>query len=264
MNSEDLSPASKCETGTCPSDFGLERHRLGEASGSAEGRLIAAHLAGCGSCTDRLIDLGLPPPRFSLDEVWQAARGGEVGKRPVRRRVLTQVAAVAAFATVCLAALAIFRAPSGPPADLIKGGAWNLTVIAKLRGREEVAPVSSGVRLAEGDRLRFEVSTAWARGFAAIISLDSSGAVSAVAPVDGEALEVRGGQRRLVAGAVELDSSTGSERIELVGCPRPFAMADLLMTARAELSRQGGDLRKLGVIQPGCHAVTFWIEKASR
>jgi hypothetical protein len=124
--------------------------------------------------------------------------------------------------------------------------------------------VSSGVRLAEGDRLRFEVSTAWARGFAAIVSLDSVGAVTALAPADGEALEVRGGQRRLLSGAVELDSSTGSERIDLVGCPRPFAIADLLMAARAELTRQGGDLRKLGVLQPGCQGETFWIEKAAR
>lgn len=264
MKSDDLIRPHGGELDACPSEFRLERHRLGESAGTTEARLVAAHVARCPSCTDRLVDLGLPPPEFPLDAIWEAVRGGGVGKRPARRRPRTQAAAVAAFAVVALVALAIVRGPSRPSADLSKGGAWSLTVIAKLRGGDEVAPVLSGVRLVEGDRLRFEVSTAWPRGFAAIVSLDSAGAVSALAPTDGEAIEVRGGQRRLLAGAVELDSSRGSERIELVGCPRPFAIADLLMAARAELTRQAGDLRKLGPLQPGCLGETFWIEKASR
>ena len=269
-----LSRQGAVQGGDCPSEFGLERYRLGETAGSEDGRLVAEHVAHCPSCSERLAEMSVAPPRFPMDAVWQAARGeGEAeqgaplrsgGKRPAGRRALIQGFAVAAFATVAIVALSLFRAPPRPPVDLLKGGAWNLTVIAKARGREEVTSVSSGVRLREGDQLRFEVSTAWARGYAAVIGLDSAGAVSALAPSDGLAIEVRARQRLLLSGAVELDASAGAERIELVGCERQFPIPTLLAAARAELTRQGGDLRKLGPLQPGCHHETFWIEKAPR
>ena len=95
----------------------------------------------------------------------------------------------------------------------------------------------------------------------AILSLDSAGVVSSLAPAEGQAIEVQAGQRGLLDGAVELDEAMGPERIELVGCRRAFSVAELAAAARESLARQNGDPSKVGVLAPGCHQETFWIEK---
>jgi hypothetical protein len=266
-----MNPAREQEV--CPSEFALDRLRLGEAAESAAGHATADHVHGCASCADRLAALSAAPPPFPLDAVWRAARevDGLERKRSARhgdrRAYWTWLIRGFAFATVAVVGLvAAGRLIPGaqPPADLVKGGPWRLTIIAKKRGQEEVAHLASGTRLSPGDRLRFEVSTSWTRGYVGVIGLDSHGVVSVLAPADGQTIEVRGGQRLLLDGAVELDQSIGPERIDLIGCRQQMPVAMLADAARAALQRQGGDLRKVGPLASGCHQETFWFEKVAR
>jgi hypothetical protein len=261
------------EEGACPSEFALERLLLGEAAESEAGRATADHVDHCASCTDRLAVFSADPPPFPLDAVWRAAReatGRErrlPGARPARRTYWTWLIrgfAVVGTATIALVAAGRLIPRVQPPADQVKGGPWGLTVIARKHGREEVTRLASGSRLSPGDRLRFEVSTNWTRGYAGVIGLDAHGVVSILAPADGPTVEVRGSQRLLLDGAVELDESIGSERIDLIGCRQQMPVAALADAARVALQRQGGDLRKVGQIAAGCHQETFWFEKAVR
>jgi hypothetical protein len=247
--------------------------RLGETAESSAGRATEDHIERCASCADRLARLLAAPPPFPLDGVWQAARAADGRARylpapRVDRRGhwawLIRGFAMAGVATVALVAAGRLIPRGQPQADLVKGGPWGFTVIAKKHGQEEVTRLASGSRLSSGDRLRFEVSTSWTRGYVAVIGLDSHGVVSILVPADGQTVEVRGSQRLLLDGAVELDESIGPERIDLVGCRQQMPVATLADAARAALQRQGGDLQKVGLIAAGCHQETFWFEKAAR
>jgi hypothetical protein len=239
----------------CPSEFGLERLRLGELTDTQASTDMLTHVAQCVTCTGRLAELGEPPPPLALDEVWAAAGGG-------RRRRAWGWAAVGLAAAAALVLL--LRPARRTDHDLIKGGPWSLLVLVRGEGGR-VAAVPSGARLSPGDQLRFEVLTTWARGYVALISLDSANAVTPLYPPGGGASpEIRGGRRVLLDGAVELDQTLGSERIELLGCRQPVAMATLIASARAALTRAGGDLQKVGELAPGCHRETFWIVKVKR
>jgi hypothetical protein len=259
--------------GACPSEFALESLRLSEAAGSKARRAIGDHVDHCAACTDRLAALSAAPPPFPLDAVWREVReasGREErrpGARPARRAYrawLIRGVAVVGTATLTLVAAGRLVPRVQPPADLVKGGPWGLTVIAQRHGWHEVTRLASGARLSQGDRLRFEVSTSWTHGYAGVISLDSRGVVSILAPTDGQTAEVRGSQRLLLDGAVELDESIGSERIDLIGCRRPMPVTALADAARTALRGQHGDLRKVGQIAPGCHQETFWFDKVAR
>lgn len=280
MNTRDVTGkyvTGKDATERCPSDFGLERLRSGELGGSQAGRDTAAHVANCVSCTARMATFAAAPPAFPLDAVWRTAHGPAASGLPAREEARARLPddqrrsrfalpfslTFTAAAAIVAAAVMILR--PAPPRDvnILKGGPWSLTVIAKPRGQSEVARIVSGARLAGGDRLRFEVSTTLAHGHLAIISLDSAGVISPLVPsrADGTTVEVPGGRHVLLDGAVELDLTAGPERIELVGCPRALSMAEVATDAREALARAGGDLRKLGPIAPGCHQETFWIER---
>ena len=258
------------DIGDCPSDFGLERWRLGELDGSPTAHATARHVEHCPMCATRIAAMAEPPAPLPLDAVWQSAHRAGRGEnrglaptpmvRPRRARVLAGLSVVLTAAAV----VALWLQRPAPRADVVKGGPWTMKVLVKRRGKEDVAPVSSGVRLAAGDRLRFEASTTWSVGYAAIIGLDSLGVVSALVPSGGQAIEIAGGRPVLLDGAAELDDAPGSERIDLLACPRRMAVTSLVAQARAALARGGGNLRKLGQMAPGCYQETFWIEKVAR
>jgi hypothetical protein len=210
---------------------------------------------------------GAPPP-FPLDAVWQAAHAKAepsltppLAEASASRRHLIGPIVLTFTAAVAVAAAAIMILRPARPTDLVKGRPWTLTVIAKRHGSLEATRASSGVRLAAGDRLRFEVATTLTPGYVAILGLDSAGVVTPLVPADGDTVEIRDGGRMLFDGAVELDQTAGPERIELLGCPRSAPVATLAAAAREALKTAGGDLRKVGQIAPGCHQETFWIEK---
>lgn len=258
--------------GACPSEFSLERLRHGELNGSEAGQAVSHHVAHCASCTTRLAGFAAAPPPFALDAVWRTALAtGQLQGRPPARPTagfrwpafVRRLALGSAFTVAAVTAALALRLQPAPPTDLIKGAAWGLTVIAKTRTARDAVPIASGTRLVAGDRLRFQVATTWPVGYVAIISLDSTGAVSPLVPTEGDTVQVRAGRPTLLDGAVELDDAKGPERIELVGCPRPMAAAQLVAVASATLARAGGDLHKMGPIASGCYHATFWIEKAT-
>ena len=80
-------------------------------------------------------------------------------------------------------------------------------------------------------------------------------------PAGGQALEVKRGRRVLLDGATELDQTVGNERIELLACWAPILVEKIVEDARHVLARAGGDLHRVGTIEPGCDQETLWIEK---
>jgi len=256
----------------CPSEFAIERWRQGErgvapATESIPLDDVAAHVRGCASCAAHVEDLAAPPPPIDLDAIWAAAEGAAphratkpaAAARPRtwnRRRLATAFVPLMAAAAVTLV---WWRAR---PRDLVKGhGEWALRVLVKVHGRETIAEVTSGVRLAAGDQLRFETWTSWSRGHVALLGLDASGVVSAWAPTQGPTIEIPGGRHFLMDGAIELDDTLGPERVELVGCRQPRQISVLVAEARRALERAHGDLQALAPFAAGCHQQTFWIDK---
>lgn len=260
--------SSNQELGRCPSEFTLERLRVRELDGSHAGNALAAHVALCASCASRLSELSMPPPAFPLDQVWHAARGGPRSPATYTRlrhwrQILGRRLALPFVGATMMtaAAVALFWPSAIVTQDLAKGGPWGFTVLVKRQDQQQVVRMASGAHLSPGDRLRFEVSTSWPVGYAAIVSLDSAGVVSMLAPAAGRAVEIRRGPPVLLKDAVELDQTMGPERIDLVGCPQPIAVATLAAAARQALARQEGNLRQVGAFASGCHQETVWIEK---
>jgi hypothetical protein len=146
------------------------------------------------------------------------------------------------------------------PDALIKGGAWQLGVIAKARDGS-LRRLDPGAPLSPGDRLRFEVFTNWSKADVVLVMLDSAGKVSRLAPAAGRSLSISGGQRILLDEAVELDGALGSERIVLVACDRAMDVSDVVASARRALAAARGDPRQVDSLGTGCHEETFWITK---
>jgi hypothetical protein len=237
----------------CPSEFLLERLRHGEVERTPA---QAGHLASCDSCRARLGELDAPPPPLDLRNVREAAQD-----RPLlpgwlfQWRWLPLVGVSAALVLV----FALRR-----PDTLIKGGApFTLSIIARTPDGT-VQRVDPGARLRGGDQLRFEVATTWPRAEVALISLDGRGVVSPLVPAAGNTAAISGGQRVLLEGAVELEDNVGPERVVLVACERPMAVAAVLDAARAALARAGGDPRRVTELGTGCHEESIWMEKVSR
>jgi hypothetical protein len=228
----------------CPSELTLERLRQGELA-VAEAQPLESHARDCLACRRRLEELQAPPPALPAP-------------LPVRRPFSAPLAA--GLGALAAAGLSLWLRPA--PDTQTKGPPWSLQVIA--RGQDgRVTRVDPGAPLAPGDRLRFEVSTSWPEGHVALVSFDGAGQVSALV-AESSTVAVRGGQRTLLPGAVELDASRGPERILLVGCGRPRSLDDVMASARRALERAGGDPRRVGALDLGCHEEAFWINKVPR
>lgn len=241
---------------SCPSDFTLERLRQRELVGPAADA-ASGHVGGCVSCGGRLEALAAPPPALDLEAIWRRAEAS-----PWRGRLanLLRFRFVAVTLAATTAALALWL---GGPTTISKGPPWTLALIARS-GDGSVARIAPGAALHRGDRLRFEVSTTWSSGHVVLLSLDSRGKVSLLAPSSGDAVAVPGGRRTLLDGAVELDDAVGAERVLLVGCRRKVPVGLVADTTRAALARAGGDPHGVTDLGLGCHEESFWITKVSR
>lgn len=237
----------------CLSDLALDQLRLGDLQGARESQ-AAAHMQSCERCRERLRELdAIVAPAIDLENPDAAA-----ARPPARRTRLWWALGLPA----CAAAALLLVVSLQGPGERRKGGGWQLGVIAQSpSGR--VSSVSSGATLAPGDRLRFEVS-APQDAFVSVISLDGKGAVTPFVPATGEALWVRSGARRLLAGAVQLDDSLGPERLLLVACPDRTAVATVVEATRSALARARGKIEEVDRLDLACSQTSFWIRKEIR
>jgi len=228
----------------CPSELALERLRAGELVPTAAQR---THLEGCASCELRLARMAAPPPALDLEAIRRRAGVARRGPGWLSRWLVLPVAAAAVAGALLLA----------PGPDLqTKGTGFTLGIIARTPDGS-VRRLEPGTRLRGGDQLRFELTTAWPTAEVALVSMDAKGAVSPLVP----AATVPGGRKVLLDGAVELDDTPGAERILLVACQRPLAVAEVVEAARTALHRAGGDPRRVGELGTGCHEESVWIER---
>ena len=160
---------------------------------------------------------------------------------------------------------AVSRPSSGPqPAPVPKPTAGDPDVVRpkgglKLRvyrhrdGESEEAV--SGEQFAAGDTLRFKVSIP-KDGHMLIVGVETSGEMySAYPPSERQrSIEALSGPDQLLAGAVELDDSVGSEWLHLVFCPGSFALDDV---------RTSADTTKLSV-PAECSVSSFEMRKAPK
>lgn len=261
----------------CLSDLSLDRLLAGELDGTAAGARATAHLGTCRECTGRVSAIESEARRFP-QEIWvqglaaKAKRAAaETGSRiagsgrreagPVTRMLRT-ASGVALAAGI--AAVAIFvQPPRTEPDGRVKGE--GLTVYVRhTDGRvDEVLP---GSRLAPGDSIRFEVSSA-REGYLAVFGVDSTPAVTTYVPASGNAPLLLGrGSKQLLEGSIVLDDSSGAERVVAFLCRERMAVSALADAARAALAAANGDPGALGAIDvPGCraHGVTFSKENGA-
>jgi anti-sigma factor RsiW len=239
------------------SDFTLDRWRLGEASGADERGRVSVHLAACPRCQARLDSLqAVTAPALDFGSL--AADPPPAPARPERRWRKRMLWLLPFAAGATLTALV----PWSRPHEHNKGGGWQLGLVAQY-ANGKVSRVSPGDALAPGEYLRFEVS-APTDAFVSVISLDARGAVTPFVPAAGSATAIRAGKQRLLDGAVRLDDTTGPERIMLLACLRPVAVAEVVAAGRTALGRAQGQPSAVGQLDLPCAQTSFWIRKEVR
>jgi hypothetical protein len=125
-----------------------------------------------------------------------------------------------------LAAVALLLIPRLPPKDpdgpiTVKGSV--ILALHRKAGSGSV-PVSPEVPLVPGDSLRFEVK-APANGFIAVVSKDSSGAISVYYPYGSDGAAPYDATQPLLPGAIELDATLGREDVYALHSTQPFELA---------------------------------------
>jgi hypothetical protein len=240
----------------CPSEFALERWRLGELAGLPEEAALVAHIQECPDCSAKQTELAKAsvPPAMDLDAVWAKGRGQTPAKPWAQRWRL----GLAALAGASVALVLLLRHPT--PETLTKGSAWRMSLVAKTKSGA-VMRLDPGAPLSPGDRLRFEVFSPWPKAEIALLMFDGGGTVTPLAPSGDRSVTIEGGRQVLLEEAVELDAQPGPERIVLVGCRDPLRMQDVVAAARRALAEARGDPRLVKTLGTGCHEESFWISK---
>ena len=246
---------------SCPSEFTLERLRFGELAGSPEESLVVAHLDGCVECRGRERSLAeAPSPTLDGAAIWALGSARRRGTRELSWHLPRLRWAAVALVGAAAAASVAFLLPRQSPDILTKGSAAKLGIIAKRRDGSTMR-LESGARLSPGDRLRFEVSTTLPRASIALVLVDGAGAVTRLAPGEGQSLSIASGKRVLLAEAVELDGTLGVERIVLVACGHAVDADEVVARARRALDDAGGNPLQVDPLGTGCDEETFSMTK---
>jgi hypothetical protein len=216
----------------CPSDLALEGYLLERDTSN-----VAPHVGSCERCKARIAQMEREGQEF-LRYVYPAtvARVEEAaaGRRSPWRRwaLLLPIPAAAAIAAVLLVALPGTRGPAGPPEGYVglKGGGGSLGLTVFLGAAEGARPLADGEAVPAASALRFKVQPTRACRLW-VVSIDASGQVSRLYPVDGDggAKIAHGGP--LPGGAV-LDGRAGPERIFALCTPSPVSYSAIERTLR--------------------------------
>ena len=232
----------------CPSDLALEKLLLDPSSTA-----LAPHLDGCNRCQARLAEMRREGEDFqryvfpaTVDAIEEAAE-----RRPAwsLARWLAPLPALAAAAAVILAI-----GPGEPSPDYLgaKGGnSMGLAVF--LQGGNGTHPAKDGEAVPASASIRFKVRPArpcrlW------VVSVDATGQVSRIFPVDGEGGVEVVRTTELPGGAV-LDGQAGPERFMALCAPGPVPYSRVEGAVRAAVSAGPESVRNMRTI-PGLPAGT--------
>lgn len=189
-----------------------------------------AHLAGCGACAAQRASLQEDAAAFR--QYVQPRTAQRVAERVAPRRFRPGWPGMLAGALAASLLVVIAARLAGAPADdgylAIRGEAVVKVIVAREGSQ---APLASGDVLRGGDRLRFQVEGAGA-SHVLILSRDPAGAWSVYAPYGGQRSVPIGAGEQLLAGAVELDDSRGTEHLVAVFSDRPLEAAAVISHLR--------------------------------
>lgn len=201
-----------------------------------------AHLDTCTDCKQRWVELNEDSMKFkqfvfarTLPQV--EARVAEARGSVFERFRLAWLVPAFGLATAAAVAFSVAGGPGTQTEDDVyigvKGNEPSFEVFAQ-RERGAAFQVKSGMALRPKDRIRFVVGPAQAR-YVLVASLDGNGAFSVYHPfgaAESERINEQVPRRLELASTVELDETTGTERVVLVLSDAPVR-ADVVKAALA-------------------------------
>lgn len=233
-------------------DLAIDRVLTEDLSPGLQGELDA-HLAQCPPCVARLEEarafVAEPLPVLRA----RPAPGAKVIAFPGRMVAVT--ALVGAFAMAAAFLLSV-KPPEPGETFTPRGGDLELEIHRQTPGGTEQLHDGDAVRA--GDHLGFRVMSR-EPGYLMVVGVDQSGGAYACYPSDPDAgavpVQASGAPVDLNA-AIQLDESTGRERIAAVRCKEPFGFGDL-SKALSMAPREGA----LPNLRPGCAQVSLSLPK---
>jgi hypothetical protein len=203
------------------SDLQWDRLLMGELSAGTAAREIE-HAAACVACGTRLRMLRAEHAAFGHRPI-------PGGLRSALRRASWRRAALLVPVLAAAAAVLIVRERVEPP-EQAKGHGPALVVAAGRPGA--LTPLTNHDAIHPGQYLQ-AVYTAARDGFGAVLSRDGAGSVVAYVPASGDAMiALPAGVEQSFPHSTILDGVTGGERVVIVWCEAPHALAPLLARLR--------------------------------
>lgn len=233
---------------THPSELTLRRLFAGEAVDAA----VKAHAEGCDACRQRLDGFQDEQARFEAEIPFERfAAGVERAARtprttPTRPLASPNVRFALAIAASLLALVGVQRLAQAPETRL-KGGADVEVIVAGANGGpQRLASVDPATpeALGPGERVRVGLKAgAWAYGV--VVSVDESGAVSAVYDANGQSLALsRTSATQFLPDSLEF-TGKGLERVIIVLSDRPLSLDEVTAAVKARYEAAHGDLTHL-------------------
>jgi anti-sigma factor RsiW len=227
----------------------LRRFRLGELP-AADDQEISRHTAECGPCRARLRGLDDEQRHFEREISFERFAGGVERARRVPRVQPRRAWTMGALGFAAAAALLVFVRPAAGPHD------WNRTKgpstlatahIAGAGGAQRAVAAGATDSLRPGERVRFGYRAAQPAHLVAV-SIDDSGAVTALYPERGAALPVEPGREvSYLPDSLEF-TGHGRERVFLFLTERPLRVDEITDAARAAHAHAHGDLAVLAAV----------------
>jgi len=249
-------------TSRCPSDLALEQHLALPTRRSAATQPSAPTAAGGSPPLAPSARASSAASRPTCQEDRAPARRGD--DRPSRLSVLAREAGGLAVVSGLAALLAVvvttaLRDPVGPQVQ-VKGS----PLVVHVRHAGQVRAATDGETVEAGDALRFTLSCESCR--VVVLSIDSRGTISRLAPVQGEAPIAVTGTTTL-PGSAELDDVSGPERIFAVLGDDRLTWSAAEEAARRLIAAKPGvqSLREAGQLGlPGTREASLLLERGVR
>ena len=239
-----------------PREIELRRLLAGETAADA-----AAHLGACEECKGRLKDLEQQQQRFEAAIPFERfAAGVERATRqpratPKTTRGFERIGVAIAATVLLLAAIPLLmRGQTDTGTNRLKGGSEVEVVVAsaangpqRMGSHDPLLPEA----LANGERVRIGFRAGGYRYLAAV-SIDESGAVTALYPERGLSLRVRtDGAKEYLSDSLEF-TGHGLERVVVVMTTEPLDVEEVRRAAKARYDEARGNLSQLGTLDlPG-------------